>query len=169
MATNTELAQLQALGRSISGIVNGGNYVAFFQCKELLDAHDLEGAIVAINKLYNEAQLHKDDVRRVDEWSEAWTEIAENIWYGVEANDGDEPNRMPLTQEAIERLSQYRKEMEELLGKLVDKEAAIYAFDWSQNTRRYIELDDYIVMWVYRFIILNPDGSAYLLHGSSSD
>lgn len=167
--TSPELASIQELGQTISRLVSGGNYVASFVCDQLPGAPDLDAAIAAINEKHRKSQLQKDDIQPAEGWSAAWQGISECIWYGVDANDGNEPNRPPLTQEGIGELGQYRDRMKELLNKLVDEKATIYTFGWSERIKDYINLDDYVVMWAYRFIILNPNGSAYLLHGSSSD
>lgn len=170
MNKRAELDELKEIGQAITRLVSGGNYVAGFVCDELPDANDLDGAITAINKRYSKSKLQTEDTKQFSEgWPAAWEEISECIWYGVDANDGDEPNRPRLSQEAIEQLGKHRERMKELLDRLIDEKAAIYTFGWSQRIKEYIDLDDYYVFWMYRFIILNPDGSAYLAHGSSSD
>ena len=169
MITSAELSEIQELGGAISPIVSGGNYVADFVCDDLSGARDLDQLVAAINKQYTRSQLQKEDVKPAEAWPSPWKKISECIWYGVDVNDGDEPNRPPLSQQAIEQLGKHRDRLKELLDKLVDEKATVYTFGWIPRIKDHINLDDYVVMWAYRFIVLNPDGSAYLLHGSSSD
>lgn len=167
--TSLIVTKLKELGGLASDLVSGGNYVTGFECIDLGEVKNLDDAVVSINKLYPKSQLEKGDVASADSWSVVWNRINECIWYGIEDNDGDEPNRPPRTPEQIEQLSQVRDSIKRLFDQLIDKKATIYEFYRSSRTNSAIELDDYVVMWAYRFIVLNPDGTAYLLHGSSSD
>lgn len=162
---NAKFNEVDELGGAIARLVNGGNYAASFRCEELDGAKTVDEAIAAINKLYPDSKLRLDELSRVADWSSAWQEIAECIQYGVEENDGDEPNRPPLTEAAIRQLGELEQQMKTLLDAQVSNKATIYRF----SAGREIILGDYPVFWSYRFIVLNPDGQSLLLHGSSSD
>jgi hypothetical protein len=161
----TEPNEIDDLGSSIARVVNGGNYAASFQCDELGDVESVGDAVAAVNRLYPESKLRPDELEAVRSWAPAWHEIVECIQYGVAKNDGDEPNRRPLTAEAIDQLNKLQGQLKELLDAKVSNEATICRF----SAGREVVLDDYPVFWSYRLIVLNPAGGSLLLHGSSSD